>query len=378
MLGRSAPAAQQPAMCGGPASGGQAGCLPPSPPPSTTHTDLQTWPPVQPDVSYSRLSDPPPLIQDFLNLDDECTFLSPPVDYFLAHCQENTQTIVNSIKQCENINSALLFHKILPLNTKTRAESSRMQKALDEEYLLMSTVPPSPPHHTTIPTIDKSDDNEDTPPPIPPPSAPPPQPPPHSPIHSAPYSTSSQLPPHHPPQPPSPPPHRNITHAASPPHPVRGDLNNTPHHINSPPRTPTLPPRPAPASPQQPALGDSPPLSPRRPPDIFYTPEPRLPNSPRRPLTPPHAHNADAEAAPPAHVVPPQVPADPPPEPPVEPPIPPAPPQAAPPPPAVPARSEPGLLSRALRRLAGVNNPGLSESDAPLGRTRSQRPRPPE
>ena len=90
MLGRSAPAAQQPAMYGVPASGGQAGCLPPSPPPTTTHTDLQTWPPVQPDIFYSRLSDPPPLIQDFLNLDDECTFLSPPVDYFLAHCQENT------------------------------------------------------------------------------------------------------------------------------------------------------------------------------------------------------------------------------------------------------------------------------------------------
>ena len=36
--------------------------------------------------------------------------------------------------------------------------------------------------------------------------------------------------------------------------------------------------------------------------------------------------------------------------------------------------SESGWVSRALRRLAGVNKPGLSESDTPLGRTRSQKP----
>ena len=36
--------------------------------------------------------------------------------------------------------------------------------------------------------------------------------------------------------------------------------------------------------------------------------------------------------------------------------------------------SEPGWVSRALRRLAGVNKPGLSESDTPLGRTHSQKP----
>ena len=44
LLGRSAPPGQQPAMCGGPASGGQADSSPPTPPPTTTHTDLQTWP----------------------------------------------------------------------------------------------------------------------------------------------------------------------------------------------------------------------------------------------------------------------------------------------------------------------------------------------
>ena len=59
---------------------------------------------------------------------------------------------------------------------------------------------------------------------------------------------------------------------------------------------------------------------------------------------------------------------------------------AAPSPPSVPpqpavatgaADSEPGggpWLHRALRRLAGVNAPGLSESATPLGRTRSQKP----
>ena len=46
----------------------------------------------------------------------------------------------------------------------------------------------------------------------------------------------------------------------------------------------------------------------------------------------------------------------------------------SPPEPESAAPSEPGWVSRALRRLAGVNKPGLSETDTPLGRTRSQKP----
>ena len=40
------------------------------------------------------------------------------------------------------------------------------------------------------------------------------------------------------------------------------------------------------------------------------------------------------------------------------------------------ARAPGGFLQRAVQRLAGANRPGLLESDAPLGRTRSQKPKP--
>ena len=116
---------------------------------ATTLTDIHIWPPHSTDNTWPHLSDPPEIINDLLQIDDNCTFFLPPIHISLMTQTEESQQLLKSIKRCADIPSPLLFHQILPIHCNTRASSSKMQKQLDEEFVLMSNPPP--PTHTPGP-----------------------------------------------------------------------------------------------------------------------------------------------------------------------------------------------------------------------------------
>ena len=139
-----------------PQAAGGGGALPPATTPATTLTDIHVWPPTSTDTTWPHLSDPPDIINDLLQIDDNCTFFLPPIHISLMTQTEESEQLLKSIRRCADIPTPLLFHQILPIHCNTRASSSKMQKQIDEEYVLMSNPPPPttphlPPHTHTQP-----------------------------------------------------------------------------------------------------------------------------------------------------------------------------------------------------------------------------------
>ena len=141
------PQAEVPSNLPGP--GAARGCRALPPTSTTTLTAIRVWPPPTIHTTWPHLSDPPAVINELLQIDDDCTFFIPPIHISLMTQTEETQQLLKSINQCADIPSSLLFHKILPINCTTRAASSKMQKRLDDEYVLMSSPPPPTHPHST-------------------------------------------------------------------------------------------------------------------------------------------------------------------------------------------------------------------------------------
>ena len=361
---------------------------------TTTLTALQVWPPHTTHTTWPHLSDPPDVINELLQIDDDCTFFIPPIHISLMTHNEESQQLLKSINQCAEIPSSLLFHRILPINCTTRAASSKMQKRIDEEYVLMSSPPP-PPHTRTAadehtgPNTTTDEDPQHVPICIPvhpaAATAPPPVP------LSAPSSAHAKEK-----VTPAAPPAWNqgvgaegaaredvVDHDAAAREDVVVDADSTSDHAHTPASDRTSQYLPI----QSPVRGPS-----NTPPEHFYTPDaPRhhtghrarlnrfISHTPEAPL---HGQHSSPTLAVPSSVTAPAAASLPPtqaagfmPPPGTQPAALSQP--SAPPQPAGAQSSEPGggaWLHRALRRLAGVNAPGLSESEAPLGRTRSQKP----
>ena len=361
--------------------------------------------------NFPHFQDPPDTINQFIHIDEDCTLFVPPSHAF-SYPDVDHQYLLNLVNQCKSMPSNLLFHKILPIYGNTRSTSSKLQLALDNEFVLMSSAPPSlqpfMPPHTAPPTEEEATLSAPIAPVVLPHHAPPladnnashipaapkgaggaggagaasggvashPHHHPHPGDHTATENENSHsirtplLPPHTTPTPVTPTNdqlHTNARmasagHASHPDDPGdpgdpgdQDDISDHGDHYD--PTDPTIPQ----GEGEHGQLHISP-----------YSQSHHLTHAPDTFFTPPQQHHPHRKSSTQQKQSSPVAPIAPVPAAPVPPEAGTAAQAGSPPKP-----SETGWISRAVRRLAGVNRPGLSESSTPLGRTRSQKP-PPE